>query len=364
LKDLGKWLIEKGVTHIAMESTGIYWKPVYNILEADFEVVLVNARHIKNVPGHKTDKKDSNWIAKLLLSGLLKGSFIPPREIRELRDMVRYKRKLTALAASERNRLIKVLEDANIKLSAVMSDVFGVSAGRIIDALIAGENNTDELMKHCNYRLRTSRAEIKEAITGTVTQHHRFMLGMIKKSVSNLESLIAEVETQIDIAAQKFSVNIELLQTIPGIGKTSAIHIIAEMGVDMNVFPNEHHLSSWVGVSPGNNESAGKKKGGSTTHGNKYLQTALVECAWSVSRSKGTFFHHKYHSLAARRGKKRALIAVAHKLIVTMYHVLNKQEAYRPTVINIDNKRKNRQVRSYIEKLKELGVDLEIKKAM
>lgn len=227
----------------------------------------VVARHVKNVPGHKTDTKDSRWITKLLLSGLLKGSFIPPVEIRELRDLFRYKRKLTGQASAERNRLQKILEDANIKLSSVVSDTFGVSATRIIDALLAGEERPTELVKLCHGRLKPKEEALKEALVGKLTLHHKFMLRTRRKSMANIEGIITEVEAQIDEQTRAYEVEIELLQTIPGVGKDTAIGIIAEIGVDMGVFPNEQHLASWAGMSPGNNESAGKKKVGAPRTG-------------------------------------------------------------------------------------------------
>ena len=261
LTSLREWCKSKGVTHIAMESTGIYWKPVFNILEEDFEIILVNARHVKNVPGHKTDKKDSRWISKLLLSGLLKGSFIPPQDIRELRDLVRYKRKLTNQAASEKNRLIKMLEDCNIKLSSVVSDVNdGVSATKIINDIIRGVTDIDKLMLHLHGRIKANREDIRKALEGRVTEHHRFMLKIIKESIEKTERIISKVEKQIDKAVKQYEVEVDLLQTVPGIGKDSAISIISEIGVNMDQFPNEQHLSSWTGMSPGSNESAGKKK--------------------------------------------------------------------------------------------------------
>jgi transposase len=260
LIELKEWLKSLGITHVAMESTGVYWKPVFNILEEDFEILLVNARHIKNVPGHKTDKKDSKWIAKLLLSGLLKGSFIPPKEIRELRDLFRYKRKLTGQISSEKNRSQKILEDANIKLSSVVSDTFGVSATKIIEAMLKGEKDIEQLLTLCHGRLETKKGQLKEALNGNLSTHHKFMLRTIKESIISIESVIKKVEKQIDKQTKNYQVEIELLQTIPGVGKDTALGIVAEIGVDMNVFPNELHLASWAGMSPGNNESAGKKK--------------------------------------------------------------------------------------------------------
>jgi transposase len=244
-----------------MESTGIYWKPVFNILEDDaFEIILVNARHVKNIPGHKTDKKDSAWLSKLLLSGLLKGSFIPPVDIRELRDLVRYKNKKTQVVASEKNRMIKILEDCNVKLSSVVSDVQGVSATKIVNAIADGETDIKKLMVHVHGKIQAKREDIKKALEGKVTEHHRFMLNMSRESIDVNEALIKKLDLQIEKAIEKYQVELDLLQTIDGIGKDSAIAIISEIGVDMKQFPNEHHLASWSGVSPGNNESGGKKK--------------------------------------------------------------------------------------------------------
>lgn len=262
LTELRDWLKTAGITHIAMESTGVYWKPVFNILEEDFELLLVNARHIKNVPGRKTDKKDSSWIAQLLLSGLLKASFIPPRDIRELRDLFRYKKKLVQQTSSERNRLQKILEDANIKLSCVVSDTFGLSATKMLDAMLDGERDTDKLVELSHGKLNAKKEKLKEALNGHLTEHHKFMLRIIRKNVRGIEAVIKDVEKKIDKQSKKYKVEIEELDSITGVGKDSATGILAEIGVDMSVFPNEHHLASWAGMSPGNNESAGKKKVG------------------------------------------------------------------------------------------------------
>lgn len=260
LKDLQNWLKSVGVTHVAMESTGIYWKPVYSVLEESFEILLVNARHIKNVPGHKTDKKDSAWIAKLLLSGLLKGSFIPPAAIRELRELFRYRRKLSGQRSSECNRMHKVLEECNIKLSSVISDIQGVSGTKIINSLIDGEENWEVLSKFCHGKLKAFKSDIKEALTGKITDHHRFMLKLIRAGMQSMDKFIEQVDQRIEEKSSFCKQQIEMLMSIPGVSKLTAEGIIAEIGTDMNAFPNEHHLASWGGVSPGNNESAGKKK--------------------------------------------------------------------------------------------------------
>jgi len=260
LTELRDWCKSEEVTHIAMESTGIYWKPVFNIIEEGFDVILVNARHVKNVPGHKTDKKDSRWLSQLLLAGLLKGSFIPPQDIRELRDLVRYKRKVTDQAASDKNRIIKILEDANIKLSSVLTNVDGATGTKIIKDLIAGKTDVDQLLEHYHGKMKASKEEVRKALEGRLTEHHQFMLRIIQQNIQDRESVIDALDNKIDEAVKAYEVEVDLLQTIPGVGKDSAINIISEVGADMSRFPNEKHLSSWAGMSPGNNESGGKKK--------------------------------------------------------------------------------------------------------
>jgi len=260
LKSLSDWCKEEKVTHVAMESTGVYWKPVFNILEDDFEILLVNARHVKNVPGHKTDKKDSRWLSKLLLSGLLKGSFIPPVDIRELRDLVRYRKKIVAQAASEKNRIIKILEDANIKLSTVLSNVDGAVGTKIIDSMISGQTDINELMQFYHGKIKATKEDFRLALEGKITKHHRFMLQLLKDSIADKGRLLVRLDAEIDEATKAYQVEISMLQTIPGVAKDSAIGILSEVGGDMSKFPDEHHLSSWAGMSPGNNETGGKKK--------------------------------------------------------------------------------------------------------
>ncbi len=262
IEALRDWLKEHKITHVAMESTGVYWKPIYNILEGDFEIILVNARHIKNVPGKKTDKKDSKWIAKLLLSGLLKGSFIPPKPIRELRDLTRYRRKIVGQVASEKNRLQKILEDANIKLSSVVSDMSGATATKIINAMLAGEDDIKELVKFRHGKIQSSIEDLASSLKGHLTEHHKFMLNTIKESINEKELLIKKLDERIEEQLKKNELKLdsELLQSIPGVGKDAAAGILAEIGSNMDQFPDEKHLSSWAGMSPGNNESAGKKK--------------------------------------------------------------------------------------------------------
>lgn len=262
IEEMRDWLKKEKITHAAMESTGVYWKPVFNILESDLDIILVNARHIKNVPGRKTDKKDSKWIAKLLLSGLLQGSFIPPKSIREMRDLTRYKRKIIGQISSEKNRIQKILEDANIKLSSVVSNMSGATATKIIDAMIEGEDDIYELLKFRHGKMQSTREELASSLKGYLTGHHKFMLQTIKESIVEKERLIEKLDKQIDVKLKENELELDakLLSTIPGVGKDGASYILAEIGNNMEQFPNEQHLSSWAGMSPGNNESAGKKK--------------------------------------------------------------------------------------------------------
>jgi transposase len=261
LTELREWLLSLEITHVSMESTGVYWKPVFNILEGyGLTILIVNARHIKYVPGHKTDKKDSAWICKLLLAGLLKGSFVPPVEIRNLRDMTRYRRKLEGAVTAEKNRMIRLLEDANIKLSTVLSKVHGVSGTKIVDAMLSGETDPDVLLELCHGRIKADREDIKLALEGKLTDHHKFMLRMIKKDIDQTEALISDLDKEIAKQLQPYAEELSLLKQIPGVGEQTAGALIAEIGVNMDAFPDEKHLASWAGMSPGNNESAGKKK--------------------------------------------------------------------------------------------------------
>ncbi len=353
---LKEWLKGNGVTHVAMESTGVYWKPVFNVLEDSFEVMLVNARHVKNVPGRKTDVQDSEWLCKLLRSGLVRGSFIPPKPVRELRDLTRYKRKLIQTITSEKQRVEKILEDANIKLSSIASDTFGASGARIIQELLKGELEPEEMAELSKGRLRKRKEELKEALVGNVEEHHKRMIRTSLGHIKAMEEILFTVEQKIQESIERhFQEEYELLKTIPPM-KDSASVIIAEMGVNMGLFPTEGHLSSWAGMSPGNNESAGKKKPGTTTHGNKHLKTILTEFAWIASKMKGTYLWAKYQSLVGRRGKKKALVAVGHKILIMCYHILKNKVPYKELGANyLDVRRKDRIAKSYIKRLTNLG---------
>ncbi|MDM1398244.1 IS110 family transposase [Myroides odoratimimus] len=329
LYEFVSWLQEYSITEVAMESTGVYWRPVYSVLEDYCHVILVNARHIKNVPGQKTDKKDSEWICKLLLSGLLKGSFIPDQQTRELRELYRHRRKLVSSRTAEKNRLQNVLESANIKLRSVVSDVFGVSAMQMIQAIIQGQTDPEILASFAKGSLKSKRNELIKALNGKVTQHHIFMLKTILETINNINIQIAQLEAQMESYRVSMEKDVELLETIPGVSRQIALGILGEIGNDMSFFSDHQNLCSWAGVCPGNNESAGKKYSTRITKGNKYLKTTLVEAAWVAIRSKANpIFAVKHQHISNRRGKKKATIAIAHKLLIAVYHVLRDKEPY------------------------------------
>jgi transposase len=325
---LSDWLVRERITHVAMESTGVFWKPIYNILEGQFEVVLVNAQHVKQVPGRKTDVSDSQWLAQLLQHGLLRGSFIPPRPLRELRDLTRQRGQLVAEQTRVANRLHKTLEDANIKLGSVASDILGVSGRQILRALIAGQGDPQELAEMAKRRLRGKIPELRLALQGQVTDHHRFMLRLLYQHLEHIEEAVEELDRRIEATTRPFEEEIARLDEIPGIDRRVAEVILAEIGPDMSVFPTAHHLASWAGVSPGNQESAGKRKTGKTTKGNRWLRQGLAQAAWAASHSKDSYLAAQFKRLASRRGRKRALIAVGHSILVIVYHLLEEGGSY------------------------------------
>jgi transposase len=326
---LHDWLLAHGVTHVAMESTGVYWKPIFNLLEGSFEVLLVNASHMKAVPGKKTDIKDCEWIADLLSHGLLKGSFIPPQPIRDLRDLTRYRKSLSDERTREINRLQKLLETANIKLSSVASDVMGASGKAMMQAILSGSTDPEVLADLAKGRLRNKLSLLKEALQGCFRPHHRFLLGQILSHLDFLDEAIEEMSKEVEKRLAPFLQEIELLKTIPGVKQTMAEVILAEIGIDMNRFPTHRHLASWAGLCPGNNESAGKRMSGKTRKGDRWLKRGLTESSWAVSRAKETYLGALYHRVIRRRGKKKATIAVGHAMIVMAYHMLKHKVPYK-----------------------------------
>ncbi len=325
-----EWLQHAGCTHVAMESTGVYWKPIYNVLAAEgLEVLLVNAKHIKNVPGRKTDVLDCQWIGQLLQHGLLRGSFIPPEPIRELRDLTRQRKQLVRERASCVQRIQKVLEDANIKLSSVATDVVGKSGWEMLSKLAAGETDASKMAALARGRLKSKKEQLIPALEGRVTAHHRFLLHQHMHQIQFLDTMIGSYDERIEEQMRPFRECVRVLDTIPGINSVAAAAVVAEVGANMEQFPDEHHLSSWAGMCPGNNESAGKHRSGRTRHGSKWLRSLLVEVAWCAARTKGSYFSSQFRRLAARRGKKRALVAVAHAILIVIYHVMKNNIPYK-----------------------------------
>lgn len=394
---LSDWLATKSVTHVAMESTGEFWKPVYNILEGNFELLVVNAKHIKNVPGRKTDVKDAEWIADLLRHGLLRGSFIPPQAQRDLRDLTRQRTNLVQDRATVVNRLQKVCEWSNIKLSAVATDITGASARAMLEAILAGHTTPQTLADLAKGRLRNKRPELERALQGIVRDHHRFLLAQHLAQIDFLDEQIALFDTQIvrhmatatpddtpeppasagppidtvaptptDVPAAApapltWEEAVELLDTIPGVNRRTAELLLAEIGPDMSRFPSAAHLASWAKVAPGNNESAGKRYSGATGHGNRWLRTGIVQAAWAAVKVKKSYLSSFYHRLAARRGAKRAIFAVAHRMLTAVYHMLTKREAYHDLgATYLDERDKTNLIKRTVKRFAQLGYQVDI----
>jgi transposase len=328
---LRDWLAAHGVTHVAMESTGVYWKCVYYTLEDEFELLLVNATHIKHVPGRKTDTIDAQWIAQLLACGLLRGSLVPPKPIRELRDLTRYRKALIYERGRAVNRLHKVLEDAGVKLSCVATDVMGVSGRAMMRALIEGNADADALAELAKGKLRAKLPALRKALEGRFRTHHAFMLERMLAHIDMLEDDIAALSKQIEEQIAPFAAKVELLCTIPGVQQRTAEVIIAETGGDMSAFPSAKHLASWAGVCPGQRESAGKRKSSKTRKGSPWLRATLIESARGAARTKESYLSERYHQLARRRGDKKAIIAIAHEILTATWHMLTTGELYRET---------------------------------
>jgi len=353
---LDDWLRAQDITVVAMESTGVYWHPIFNILEEGRTIILVNAQHMKAVPGRKTDVKDSEWLADLLRHGLLKASFINPKPIRELRDLTRYRKTLVQERSQEVNRLQKLLEGANIKLAAVATDVLGKSGRDMLEAVMGGEQDAQALAALARGRLRAKLPDLRLALEGRVQAHHRFLLQRILAHIDFLEQSIAQVEHEIAQHLSPFEEAMDLVQSIPGLQATTSAGILAEIGADMTRFPSEKHLASWAGVCPGNKQSAGKRLSGKTTQGNTHLQALLGEAAWAAARTKGTYLSAFYHRIARRRGKKKAIVAQEHKLLVIIYHVLLTKKPYSDLGADyFDQREKTRLERHHIQRLEHLG---------
>ena len=361
LMDLRDWLADNGCKCVGMESTGIYWKPVYAVLEDDFDIVVGNAHHIKNVPGRKTDVKDSEWIADLLRHGLIAKSFVPPKPLRELRDLLRYRRKLIENRSAERNRLQKLLETANIKLASVASDVFGVSGMAMLKALIQGDATPKEMAQLARKRLRQKIADLELALEGRLEEHHRFILQMQLSRLEQLDDHVTKLDERIDAKLAPYREQHTRLTKIPGVDRIIAAVIIAEVGTDMSVFKSAAHLAAWAGVCPGNNESAGKRGHTVTRKGNVHLMTALVEAAHGASRTKGTYFKDKFFRLKARRGHLRAAVAIGHKVLRAAHRMLSTGAEYKDLGdAYLDSIDAQRVSTNLVRRLQRLGFDVTI----
>ena len=358
---LADWLQEAGCTHVAMESPGVYWRPVYNLLEGQFELLVVNAQHMKAVPGRKTDVKDAAWIAELLRHGLLRGSFIPSKPQRQLRELTRYRSTLVQDRARALNRLQAVLEDANLKLASVVTDSNGVSAQAMLEAILAGQRDVEALADLARGRLRAKRDQLKVALEGRVTAHHSFVMTEHLSTLEYLDEAIERVSGEIDQRLTADQEAIALLDTIPGVGQRAAEILIAEIGTDMSRFPSAKHLASWAGMCPGTHESGGKRLSGKTRKGNRWLRQVLVEIAHVASKTKNTYLAAQYKRIAARRGKKRALIAVGHTILTIVYMMLTRKQPYQDLgAAYFDQREQERVERRLVHRLERLGYEVSL----
>jgi len=361
LRELRDWLKGSGCSLVAMESTGVYWKPVHAELEGHFELIVGNAHHIKNVPGRKTDVKDCDWISDLARHGLIANSFVPPRPIRDLRDLTRYRRKLVEAQAAERNRLIKLLESASIKLSGVISDVFGVSGRAMLRALIEGDQSPAEMAQLAQRRMKRKQPELARALDGHVDEHHRFLLRLQLQRITAAEADLAQLDERLREKLAPYDEELGRLMQIPGVDWVTASALIAEIGVDMSVFHGAAHLAAWAGLCPGNHESAGRQKSAKTRKGNVWLKTAMVTAAIAAGKTRRSYFAAKYRRLTARRGKMRAAVAIAHKILVAAYHMLAQRSDYRELGADyLDRLHHHRTAINLPNRLRAMGYDVQI----
>ena len=356
---MADWLTSQQVTHVAMESTGIYWRPIYTLLEERFQVIVANAHQIKNLPGRKTDVKDCQWIADLLRHGLIQPSFIPPKPVRTLRDLMRYRKSLVYARSQQINRLQKVLETANIKLSSVATDVLGKSGRSMLQAILAGERDPHTLAEFARTRLRTKLPQLREAFEGRLEEHHRLLLQQIMTHIDFLETSMQRVLLDIEVQMAPFEETLALLVTHPGVQRLAAMSFVAEVGSDLSAFPSAKHFASWIGVCPGNYTSANKRKQGHTTGGNVYLRALLAEIVWCISHTKDNYLSAQYHRLARRIGKAKAVVAVSHTVAVNFYQMITKHEPYRELGADyFERMDRDRLTAHSVKRLQALGYDV------
>ena len=360
LMALSEWLAENGCTHVAMEATGVYWKPVWHILDdGDFQLILANASHVKNVPGRKTDVNDATWLADLLAHGLIRASFVPDSQTQELRTLLRTRKQLVREKSSHIVRVQKTLEDANIKLDLVITDIIGMSGRAMIEALIAGESDFAKLARLANYRLKASQEKLREALRGRVTKHHRFLLRLHLNQIDALDASVATIDEQVEAGIAPFWAAVGQVMTIPGIREIGAQVIVSEIGTDMSRFPSEGHLISWVGLCPRNDESAGKRRSNRLRKGAPWLKTTLVQCAWAAVRKKDSYLKAQFLRIKARRGPKKAIMAVAASILTAIYHMLKDGTLYQDLGSNhFQTRSKGQQTKRLIKRLADLGYDV------
>jgi transposase len=353
------WLLQLGVTHVAMESTGVYWKPVWNILEAHFTIILANAQHIRNVPGRKTDTADCQWIAQLLRHGLLKASFVPPREIRQLRDLCRTRTTLTREKTAVVNRLQKVLEDANVKLAGVVTDILGVSGRAMLKRMVAGQTDPAGLAQLARGPMRKKMAELQAALTGNITEHHRFLLKHHIGHIEYLDTAIAALAVEIERHMASYQETVSRWRTIPGIQEVACSNLVAEIGVNMDQFPSARHLVSWAGLCPGNHQSAGKRISSRTRKANPWLKALMTQVAWAASHTKDTYLSQQYRRLVKKCGKRRALLAVANTILTIIWHLAKHGTKYRELGPDYFDRLKGNQAQRYhVRKLENMGFNV------
>jgi transposase len=362
LMALSEWLSVEGCTHIVMEATGVYWKPVWHILsDGEFELVLANAAHVKNVPGRKTDVNDATWLADLMAHGLVRGSFVPDEPTQEMRNLLRTRKQFVRERSSHVQRIQKTLEDANIKLDSVIADIVGLSGRRMIEALIAGETDPAALAALAHRRIKASPAELEAALRGRVTEHHRFLLRLLLQHIDAIDAAITQIDQEVDGKLEPFRTAIQIVSTIPGVGELSAEVIVAEIGIDMGRFPTAAHLISWSGLCPKNDESAGKRRSTRMRKGAPWLKTTLIQCAWAAARKKDSYLQAQFHRLRARRGAKKAIGAVAASILTAAYHMLKNGTLYEDLGPNhFDQRAKEKHVHRLINRLRNLGFDVAI----
>ena len=362
LMGLSDWLSENQCTHIAMEATGVYWKPVWHILSHDdFELVLANAAHVKNVPGRKTDVKDADWVSDLLAHGLIRASFVPDSPTQEMRTLLRTRKQLSREKSSHILRIQKTLEDANIKLDSVITDVMGLSGRKMIEALIAGQKDPAKLARLADHRVRASQETLREALRGRVTKHHRFLLRLHLNQIDALDAAISKIDREVEAGIAPFRTAVEQVTSIPGVKDLSARAIISEIGIDMSRFATDAHLISWACLCPRSDESAGKRRSNRIRKGSPWLKTTLVQCAWAAARTKGSYLQAQFHRIRSRRGVKKAIVAVAASILIAIYHMLKNGTMYQDLGPNhFDRRTKERQKNRLVQRLAELGYAVQL----